>query len=218
MSNKKAKASEVKSTAPRTAGLEASEPTRRKVVEFQEADDPETARAYAEMALRPSVNAAAVLKAYTAPLGEQDLAALAATLADDMTPMWSGDMRRAEAMLFAQAHALQAMFMNLTRRATSQEYQKNFESFFRMGMKAQSQCRMTLETLALLKNPPVVIAKQANINNGGQQQVNNGAPLAPATPQAGGGPQSLDRREVEPSPISTHGKFSDLNANQSAPR
>ena len=43
----------------------------------------------------------------------------------------------------------------------------------RMAMKAQSQCRMTIETLATLKNPQVVFAKQANINNGGQQQVNN---------------------------------------------
>ena len=41
----------------------------------------------------------------------------------------------------------------------------------RMAMKAQNQCRMTLETLATIKNPPVVFAKQANINNGGQQQV-----------------------------------------------
>jgi hypothetical protein len=44
----------------------------------------------------------------------------------------------------------------------------------RMAMRAQNQCRMTLETLATIKNPPVVYAKQANINNGGQQQVNNG--------------------------------------------
>ena len=34
---------------------------------------------------------------------------------------------------------------------------------------------MTLETLATIKNPPAVYARQANINNGGQQQVNNGS-------------------------------------------
>ena len=46
-----------------------------------------------------------------------------------------------------------------------------------MAMKAQNQCRMTLETLAAIKNPPVVFAKQANINQGnGNQQVNNGTP------------------------------------------
>jgi hypothetical protein len=47
------------------------------------------------------------------------------------------------------------------------------ESYFKMALKAQNQCRMTLETLSNIKNPPVVYAKQANIANG-PQQVNNG--------------------------------------------
>ncbi len=48
----------------------------------------------------------------------------------------------------------------------------------RLALKAQSQCRATLETLATIKNPPVVFARQANIANG-PQQVNNGT-AAPA--------------------------------------
>ena len=48
-----------------------------------------------------------------------------------------------------------------------------------LALKAQNQCRMTLETLATIKNPPVVFARQANINNGGHQQVNNG--IGPTT-------------------------------------
>lgn len=48
----------------------------------------------------------------------------------------------------------------------------------RMGMKAQSQCRATLQALAEIKNPhSVAFVKQANINNGGNQQVNNGVAL-----------------------------------------
>jgi hypothetical protein len=44
----------------------------------------------------------------------------------------------------------------------------------RLGLKAQSQCRTTIEALALLKNPPnVAFVRQANIANG-HQQVNNG--------------------------------------------
>jgi hypothetical protein len=50
-----------------------------------------------------------------------------------------------------------------------------------MALKAQNQCRMSLETLATIKKPPVVFARQANINNGGQQQVNNGAALPDQT-------------------------------------
>ena len=49
----------------------------------------------------------------------------------------------------------------------------------RLALKAQAQCRATIETLAALKNPPIVIARQANISNG-PQQVNNG----PAVPRA----------------------------------
>ena len=44
----------------------------------------------------------------------------------------------------------------------------------RMALKAQNQCRMTLETLSNIKNPPVIFAKQANFSGGGHQQVNNG--------------------------------------------
>jgi hypothetical protein len=41
------------------------------------------------------------------------------------------------------------------------------------ALRAQSQCRTTLETLAAIKNPPIVYARQANIAQG-PQQVNNG--------------------------------------------
>lgn len=142
--------------------------------QFPDAADKETAEAMARMALRPSTSAAIVVEAYSKPLGAHDLGALADTLATGMEGLSSGDMTRAEAMLYGQAHALQAMFMNLARRASSQEYMANMETFMRMALKAQNQCRMTLETLAAIKNPPVVFARQANINNGGQQQVNNG--------------------------------------------
>lgn len=149
------------------------------------APDPARSEALAKMALRPSVNAAAVMVSYGNPLGieQGDVGALIDRLADDVKDVWAGDTKRAEGMLFGQAHALQAIFMSLARRAESAEYMKNWEAYLRMALKAQNQCRMTLETLAAIKNPPVVITRQANINNGGQQQVNNGA--APAAAHAG---------------------------------
>lgn len=150
--------------------------------QFPDAADKETAEAMARMALRPSTSAAIVVEAYSKPLGAHDLGALADTLATGMEGLSSGDMTRAEAMLYGQAHALQAMFMSLARRASSQEYMATMEAFMRMALKAQNQCRMTLETLATIKNPPVLFARQANINNGGQQQVNNGATSPTSTP------------------------------------
>jgi hypothetical protein len=66
-----------------------------------------------------------------------------------------------------------------------------------MALKAQAQCRMTLETLAALKNPPVVFAKQANINNGGQPQVNNApSPVAPARAGAHAERSSTEKTEL----------------------
>ena len=54
----------------------------------------------------------------------------------------------------------------------------------RMALRAQNQCRATLETLSTIKNPPVVFAKQANFANG-PQQVNNGATVSVTPVHAG---------------------------------
>jgi hypothetical protein len=186
------------------------------VATFPEPANPEEAAAMATMALRPSVNAAAVVECYTKPLGEQDLGALVDSLSDGMGDVWAGDMKRAEAMLYGQAHALQAIFMNLARRASSQEYLKQWEAYLRMAMKAQNQCRMTLETLAAIKNPPVVFARQANINHGGQQQVNNGAAPDPV----GARPAHAANREAAPTELleATNGERMDAGATRPAGR
>jgi hypothetical protein len=101
----------------------------------------------------------------------------------------TGDLKKAETMLVAQASTLNAVFCELARRAASNmgEYLNATETYLRLALKAQAQCRATLETLAAIKNPPVVFARQANINNGGQQQVNNGAQPKPEAPPAGAG-------------------------------
>lgn len=135
-------------------------------------------RVAAEIALLAHVNGAAVIEEYGKPFGEQGLVELSDVLKASIGRVQGGNTDDCEAMLIAQAHALQTIFMNFSRRALNQDYQKNLESFFRMALKAQNQCRMTLETLATIKNPPLVYAKQANIANG-PQQINNGI-AAPA--------------------------------------
>jgi hypothetical protein len=142
------------------------------VAKFPESD--EKAKAMAHLTLRASANAAAVMDKYTSNIfGEIDIGALIDELATDIKQVKGGDMGKAEAMLMGQAEALQAIFVSFARRAQVQEYQSNLESFFRMALKAQSQCRMTLETLAAIKNPPIVYARQANVTTG-PQQINNG--------------------------------------------
>jgi hypothetical protein len=58
----------------------------------------------------------------------------------------------------------------------------NFEAFMRLALKAQAQCRATLETLATIKNPPIVYANQANVTTG-PQQINN---ITDSSKSAGG--------------------------------
>ena len=155
-----------------------------KEAKLEDLPNTEKVDVFAKMALGPSANAAAVMAEYSKPFGDQDISALVTSLSDTMDDMWAGDLSRAEAMLYAQAHALQSIFMNLARRAAKQEYLKQWEAYLRMALKAQNQCRMTLETLANIKNPPAVYARQANINNGGHQQVNNGTSSQPADVRA----------------------------------
>lgn len=104
---------------------------------------------------------------------EIDAPGMLATLRDQATAVQRGDLARAEAMLINQASALQALFVRLSERAMEQGHMPNLEGFMRLALRAQSQCRATLETLATIKNPPIVYARQANVTTG-PQQVNNG--------------------------------------------
>lgn len=92
----------------------------------------------------------------------------------------AGDLKDLEGTLVAQSAALNSIFLEMARRAQLNmgTHLDATERYLKLALKAQSQCRTTIETLALVKNPPVY-ARQANINNGGQQQVNNGVPADP---------------------------------------
>ena len=95
---------------------------------------------------------------------------LANELAAQVKAVNQGDMQRTEGILLSQAQALDAIFVNLMRRSMTQTGLTQWEAYMRMGMKAQSQCRATLQVLADIKSPrPVAFVKQANINNGGHQ-------------------------------------------------
>ncbi len=106
---------------------------------------------------------------------EIDTPTLLATLRDQAAAVQGGDLAHAEAMLINQASALQALFVRLSEKAMEQSHMPNLEGFMRLALRAQSQCRAALETLAATKNPPIVYAKQANVTTG-PQQVNNGIP------------------------------------------
>ena len=100
----------------------------------------------------------------------------AEVLRDEIAKVQSGDLSQVDAMLFGQAKALASLFHACLARAGTNLGQNlgATETYMRLAMKAQSQCRTTLETLIEAKQPrSVAFVKQANIANG-HQQVNNG--------------------------------------------
>lgn len=138
-------------------------------------DDPdETHRNYAKVITSPECATLRVLTAceQKTMVDQLDVPAMIRLLREQADAIVGGDMKQAEAMLAAQATALQSLFVRLIERAMGQEYLSNMEAFARLALKAQAQCRTTLETLATIKNPPVVYAKQINQTTGPQQVVN----------------------------------------------
>jgi len=98
---------------------------------------------------------------------------LAELLRDQAAAVQRNDMTQVEAMLINQAAAMQSLFTRLSEMALSAEFLPHFDTFMKLALRAQSQCRATLETLGAIKNPPVVIARQANVTSGPQQVNNN---------------------------------------------
>jgi hypothetical protein len=81
-----------------------------------------------------------------------------------------------ETTLTSQVITLDAIFSEMARRAAlnMSDHLGATETYLRLGLKAQAQCRATAHTLFEMKNPqPIAFVRQANIANG-PQQVNNG--------------------------------------------
>lgn len=144
-------------------------------VNVQEGDDVELRTA--EAVTGPYIpNAIALASFARGTIGTVYLDKLTLAMSEGAKRVQAGDMSAVEAMLITQATTLNALFADLTRRASNNLGNGHTfeagEQLFKMALRAQSQCRATLETLATVKNPPVVFARQANIANG-PQQVNN---------------------------------------------
>jgi hypothetical protein len=149
--------------------------------------------------------------------GEADLQELCTDLDKRIDKIKAGDMSSVEAMLFGQAKVLETMFTSLARRAANNDGLKQFQVNLTLALKAQAQCRSTLEALAEIKNPrPVQFVKQANMTTG-PQQVNNGYAGTPSHSgiQSGAGNiQSEQNKLLE----ADHGNYLDTRAQGTAGR
>lgn len=132
-------------------------------------------RRFAEIATGPAESSAAITNWMShGTYGETGIGDLAAVLRERVKSAQDGDLAEFEGMLGAQAYALNAIFLEMTRRAALNmgQHMQATEQYMRLALKAQSQARTTIEALAEVKNPrAVAFVKQANIAN--NQQVNN---------------------------------------------
>lgn len=133
----------------------------------------------------------------------------------------AGDLTQLERLLSAQALALNSVFAGLAHRAKTNSqggYLGAADTYLRLALRAQAQCRQTVQTLFEMKNPrPVAFVQQANISNG-PQQVNNGPGLAlPRNTRAGA---HAEKNDPAPSKLleAQDGERLDLGAQGSAGR
>lgn len=141
-------------------------------------DPKDMERLYAESAVGGMVSNMMLMQSFGNRVsGEVDTPPAVKAWRRTMKDVYAGNLQSAETLLHSQAVALNAMFAEMACRSALNmgTYPQAADSYMRLALKAQSQCRNTLETLANIKNPPVAFVRQANISNG-HQQVNNGVP------------------------------------------
>ena len=145
-------------------------------------------RIMAELGLRSIVSNVNTARTFRkGGVGELDLTESVGVMRGMVNAVRAGDMAGLEETLTTQAVALDAIFNEMARRAAlnMSEYLNATEIYLRLGLKAQAQCRATLQTLFEMKNPqPVAFVKQANISTGPQQVNNGGSGMSPGVSHA----------------------------------
>lgn len=142
-------------------------------------DDSDEDKVVAQTFLNPTVLAAKSIKGCYKNQEMVDINALIDELEERKNQVNKGDLSCPEAMLVTQAHTLDALFTELIAwgHFNMGEYLNAAEKYMKLALKAQSQCRMTIEALAEIKNPkPYIQNNQARY----QQVNNNGVPSSSA--------------------------------------
>ena len=153
----------------------------KKALVIDQVDGEDLDRTMVKARLHPVVNAAFTAQQFNKALDEYSVNSLVAELSKHVADVGNGNMNRPEQILLMQAQTLDVIFNTLAQRAGANvgTHRDASETYLRMALKAQAQCRTTLETLSEIKDPrPTQFIRQQNVAN--QQQVNNGA-VSPAT-------------------------------------
>jgi hypothetical protein len=135
----------------------------------------------AEMLGRSRVMGVLAIKAAAwCKFGDIDDLELHKELSPSLDAIKRGDLAPVETMLYLQAKALETLFTGLLHRGMAQESMPQYQAHMGLALKAQAQCRATLQALVEAKQPrSATFVRQANIAQ--QQQVNNVVPHARET-------------------------------------
>jgi hypothetical protein len=125
----------------------------------------------AHLGLYPEFKAAVTAHAYAPLIGEQSLGTVFQRIGELSTRSVKDNSKDLEYTLTSQAIALDSIFNRLAIQAHASigKHPKVVDTYLRLALKAQSQCRATAEALAVLKSPRQYIS-QTNV--AGAMQIN----------------------------------------------
>ena len=144
------------------------------VLEVRGKDDAERDEKMANLALTPGIRHAAIASGFATGLlngtHELPIPARLGPVAEAMAKGRHGDKAMASEMLAAQAVVLDTMFTELAHRAQGNlgRYIDAADRYTKLALKAQANCRATLEALAKLHQPREQTVKHVHVNEGGQ--------------------------------------------------
>lgn len=184
----------------------------KSAITVQRTPDQTESEAFSRLLLKPGMRHAVGAAAYADPLFDQSVERPSSkdnvlTVDEMMAAAQGGDLRIVSDMLVAQAVTLDTMFTELARRAGSNmgQYLDAADRYARLALKAQSNCRATLEALTKLHQPREPAVRQVNVNEGGQAVIADQfhhhseigtAKLDPQTPD-GALVSNVDRKRAE---------------------
>lgn len=131
-----------------------------------------SSEALADMSVDPMVSAAATIQCFSkGSLGELPLEEAYSSVGELVISSLKGDLATAEATLVSQAASLNSIFTELARRAALNmgEYLVATQAYMSLALKAQAQCRATLEALVALKKRQSSRFLEANVAHAPQR-------------------------------------------------
>lgn len=139
-------------------------------LELKRIEGESDADAMARIAMNSPIRASFSIKQVSSIFEGLDFGKIATFLEQSIAKVNKNDLSELEGMLVNQAKTLDALFHSMFLRANNSEYMTTFQPYFNLALKCQNQSRMTIQTLAEMKNPHPYIQN----NRAEYQQVNNG--------------------------------------------